>query len=98
MMEKSVACAKIQVRVSKGDRLEVKSFKPDIVRQKTKIVKSFSEAELNFLQRINIPSEMRRPDGRNILENGTNVGRKCTSKKIRVLRKEAAGHDYGLHV
>ena len=63
MMQKSVACAKIQVRVTKGDRLEIKSFKADIVRQKTKIVKSFSEAALNFLQRINITPEMRRPDG-----------------------------------
>ena len=63
MMKKSVACAKIQVRVTKGDRLEIKSFKADIVRQKTKIVKSFSEAALNFLQRIDIPSEMRRPNG-----------------------------------
>ena len=44
MMKKSVAGAKIQVRVTKGDRLEIKSFKADIVRQKTKIVKSFSEA------------------------------------------------------
>ena len=52
MMKKSVPCAKIQVRVTKGDRLEIKSFKADIVRQKTKIVKSFSEAALNFLQRI----------------------------------------------
>ena len=63
MMKKSVACQRIQVRVTKGDRLEIKSFKADIVRQKTKIVKSFSEAVLNFLQRINIPTEMRRPDG-----------------------------------
>ena len=63
MTKKSVAGAKIQVRVTKGDRLEIKSFKADIVRQKTKIVKSFSEAALNFLQRINIPSEMWRPDG-----------------------------------
>ena len=82
MMKKSVACAKIQVSVTKGDRLKIKSFKADIVRQKTKIVKSFSEAALNFLKRINILTEMRRPDGRSILENGTDVGRKSSSKKM----------------
>ena len=43
MMKKSVASAKIQVSVTKGDRLKIESFKADIVRQKTKIVKSFSE-------------------------------------------------------
>ena len=53
-------------------------------------MKSFSEAALNFLKRINILTEIRRPDGRSILVNGTDVGRKCSSKKIRVLRKEAA--------
>ena len=82
MMKKSVACAKIQVSVTKGDRLEIKSFKADIVRQKTKIVKSFSAAALNFLKRINILPKMRSSDGRSKLENGTDVlGRKCSSKK-----------------
>ena len=47
-------------------------------------MKKFSEAALNFLKRINILTEMRRPMG---------GGRKCSSKKIRVLRKEATGHD-----
>ena len=90
MMKKSVACAKIQVSVTKRNRLKIESFKAGIVRQKTKIVKIFSEAALNFLKRINILTKMRRPDGRGILENGTDVGRKGSSKKIRVLRKEAA--------
>ena len=79
MMKQTVACAKIQVSVTTGDRQKIKSFKADILRQKTKIVKSFSEAALNFLKRINILTEMRRPDGRSILEDGTDVGRKCSS-------------------
>ena len=62
-MMKSVACAKIQVSVTKRNRLKINSFKAGIVRQKTKIVKIFSEAALNFLKRINILTKMRRPDG-----------------------------------
>ena len=46
MMKKSIACAKIQVSVTKGDRLKIKSSKADVVWQKTKVVKSFSEAVL----------------------------------------------------
>ena len=59
MVKKSIACAKIQVSVTRGDILKIEFFKVGIVRQKTKIVKSFSEAMLNFLKRINIFNEMR---------------------------------------
>ena len=41
MMEQSVACAKIQVIVTTGDRLKIKSFKADIVRQKTEDCEKF---------------------------------------------------------
>ena len=37
MMKKSVACAKIQVSVTKGDRLKIKSFKANIVSRKQRL-------------------------------------------------------------